>query len=679
MRKSLVSALLVLVAAFLLVGMTLSKTTRVRADFRFVNGTEPKSLDPHLATGAPEHRVLDELFEGLARLEAKTLQPVPGSAESWEVTPDGKTYTFHIRKDARWSDGRPVTAHDFTYAWRRLQTPSTASEYAYIMHMVRYAEAFNTHEEQAKALHGAIPKAIDELTAKHPQTVPRLALGEMRRKQNLDNALKGTPNPLLRAFLMRPPGDVQTSELRALRAELGREGDRRATLFREAARRFGVDGGVFARDAQTLVVELNAPTPYFLELTTFYPFFPVPRWVIEKPGNAQDWFAPEKIVGNGPFTLASWRVGDRIRLERSETYWGRSQVKLRAIDALPVENQTTMLNLYLTGEVDWLPSGSFPADLAPDLKHRDDYYSSPALIVYYYRINTTRKPFDDRRVRKALNLAIDREQITKHVLGQGQMPAHGFVPPSIHDYQPLPGSISYDPAAARKLLAEAGFPEGRGFPKFGILFNTMEAHRKIAEVIADQLRRNLNLNVTAYNQEWQSYQEATRNFDYDLARMGWVGDYEDPNTFLDLWITNGGNNQTGWGNLVYDRLIEAAADVEQFVAAPEFLLEHAQGPSELKRLADAIRGTQEAGPRLRDMAKLRLLLLAEAENLLVRDEFPAIPIYYYVISGLARTNLKGFYPTLESSDGRGRPNLRDLHPLRDIEIAGEPGPAWSKQ
>jgi oligopeptide transport system substrate-binding protein len=352
---------------------------------------------------------------------------------------------------------------------------------------------------------------------------------------------------------------------------------------------------------------------------------------------------------------------------------------VRFVDALPVENQTTALNLFLTGEVDWLPSNSYPPDLAPDLKHRDDYYSSPALIVYYYRINTTRKPFDDRRVRKALNLAIDREQITKHVLGQGQTPAYGFVPPTLHDYQQLQSGISYDPAAAKKLLAEAGFPEGRGFPKFGILFNTLESHRKIAEVIADQLRRNLNLNVTAYNQEWQSYQEATRNFDYDLARMGWVGDYEDPNTFLDLWITNGGNNQTGWGNLVYDRLIEAAADVEQFVKAPEFLLEHAREPAELKQLAEAIKSTQEAAPRLRDMAKLRLKLLAEAEALLVQDELPAIPLYYYVISGLARTHVKGFYPTLESGDGQRRPNLRDIHPLRDLEVGDAPGPAWRQR
>jgi oligopeptide transport system substrate-binding protein len=679
MRKSLVSALLVLVAAFLLVGMTLSKTTRVRADFSFVNGTEPKTLDPHLATGAPEHRVLDELFEGLARLEAKTLAPVPGAAESWDVTPDGKTYIFHIRKNARWSDGRPLTAHDFTYAWRRLQQPQTASEYAYIMHMVRYAEAFNTHEEQGKALQGAIPKALDELTAKHPKLIPRAALVEFRRKLNLDAVLKGSPSPVLRAFLMHPPGDMPASELEALRGELGREGDRRAALYREAAQRFGVDGGVFARDDHTLVVELNAPTPYFLELTTFYPFFPVPRWVIERPGNAQDWFAPGKLVGNGAFALASWRVGDRIRLERSGSYWGKSDVKLRFVDALPVENQTTALNLYLTGEVDWLPSNTYPPDLAPDLSPRDDYYSGPALIVYYYRINTTRKPFDDKRVRKALNLAIDREQLTRHVLGQGQTPAYGFVPPSLPDYQQLSSAISYDPEQARKLLAEAGFPDGRGFPKFGILFNTMEAHRKIAEVIADQLRRNLNLNVLAYNQEWQSYQEATRNFDYDLARMGWVGDYEDPNTFLDLWITNGGNNQTGWGNLVYDRLIDAAADVEQFIKAPEFLLDQTREPAELKRLADAIRSTREAAPRLRDMAKLRLKLLAEAEALLVQQEFPAIPLYYYVISGLARTNLQGFYPTLESSDGQRRPNLRDIHPLRDISVDAKPGVPWRQR
>jgi oligopeptide transport system substrate-binding protein len=666
MRRTLISAFLLLVSALLVVGLTLSRSTQGRADFRFVNGSEPKSLDPHLMTGEPEGRIAEAIFEGLTHREARSLEPVPGAAERWDVTPDGKTYTFYMRPSARWSDGRPVTAHDFTYAWRRLQDPAIGAEYAYIMYMVRYAEALNTHLGQAEALQGPLLAAFDALLAQHPNVVPRQALLDFEKKQNLQAILKGTPSPTLRAFLLRKRADAKTSELGELRAELLREGARRRELYDEAKRRFGVDGGVYAKDDKTLVVELAAPTPYFLELTAFYPFYPVPRWAVER--SPRDWFLPGKVVGNGAFTLASWQVGNRIRLERSNTYWGREHVSLASVDALAMENVTTSLNLYLTGEVDWLPHGTFPQELAPDLRQRKDFYLGPALIAYYYRINCTRKPFTDPRVRKAINLAIDREQITREVLALGQQPANTVVPSGIRGYEPPVTAIRRDVVEAQKLLAEAGFPEGKGFPKFGILYNTNESHKKLAEVVADQLRQNLGIDANAYNQEWQSYQEAMRNLDYDLARAGWIGDYEDPNTFLDMWLTNGGNNQTGWGNVVYDRLIEAAADVEKFLASPDFLLERAHAPEVLKLQADKVRQSVDAAARLEAMSKLRLSLLAEAEGILVREDFPIIPLYFYVIGGMVRPGVEGFYQDLVGEGGSTRPNLRDIHPLRDLRM-----------
>jgi oligopeptide transport system substrate-binding protein len=480
--------------------------------------------------------------------------------------------------------------------------------------------------------------------------------------------LKGTPNPKLRAFLIRPDGDMNAEELRELRAELLHEGARRRALYLEAERRFGVDAGVYAKDDHTLVVELVAPTPYFLELTTFYPFYPVPRWAVER--SPRDWFVPGKVVGNGAYTLAAWHVGDLIRLERSATYWGKNEVKLASVDALAMENMTTALNVYLTGELDWIPSGYYPQELGPELKKRADFYSGPALILYMYRINCTRKPFDDVRVRKALNLAIDRELITKDVLALGQLPATHAVPPGIRGYESPPSGISYDVVQAKKLLAEAGFPDGKGFPRFGILYNTMEAHKKLAEVVADQLRRNLNIDAVAYNQEWQSYQASTSSMDYDISRYGWVGDYEDPNTFLDTWQTNGGNNRTGWGSVVYDRLLEAASDVDKFVEAPQFLLAHAHDAKKLEQLSAELKATNDAPTRLAAMAKLRLALLAEAESIIISDDFPIIPLYSYVISGMVKPNVKGFYPTLRNADGSTRPNLRDMHPLRDIYISG---------
>ena len=510
----------------------------------------------------------------------------------------------------------------------------------------RYAEALNTHAGQADALEGPVLKAVSAVLAQHRAIVPKSVLRELSKQQDLHSILKGTPNPKLRAFLIRPDQDIDASELSSLQGELAHEGARRRHLNREASSHFGVDGGVYAKDDHTLVVELVAPTPYFLELTTFYPFYPVPRWAIER--SSRDWFMPGKVVGNGPYTLASWRVGDRIRLERSATYWGKSEVKLGSIDALSLENVTTGLNLYLTGEIDWLPHGRYPEELGPDLRRRPDFYVGPALIAYYYRINCTRKPFDDARVRKALNLAIDRTQIAKNVLMLGQSPALHSVPPGLRGYQSPESGISYDVPEARRLLAEAGFPDGKGFPKFGILYNTLEAHKKLAEVLADQLRRHLNINAVAYNQEWQSYLQSTRSMDYELRATAGSETTRSEHVSVSVGTTAATPHRLAASTT---SAAGPASDVDRFVAAPEFLLEHAHDAQKLKALAERIQTTGEAAPRLAAMAELRMALLAEAERILVHDEYPIIPLYFYVISGLVKPHVKGFHSRLTSSEG----------------------------
>jgi oligopeptide transport system substrate-binding protein len=369
-------------------------------------------------------------------------------------------------------------------------------------------------------------------------------------------------------------------------------------------------------------------------------------------------------VGNGPFVLEAWRVGDRIRLARSSTYWGRAAVALARVDALPVENLVTALNLYLSGALDWLPRT--PGDLAETLRERPDHYGAPALIVYYYRVNVARPPLDDPRVRQALALAIDRETLVRDVLRLGQLPALHVVPPGIPGYEPPASALGFDPERARALLAEAGYPEGRGFPEIGILYNTLEDHRKIAELVADQLRRALGVRVVPYNQEWQSYLATTQAGDYHLSRAGWIGDYVDPNTFLDLWVTNGGNNQTGWGDPLYDRLIRAAADVESFAQEPFFagLGEPGRVREQLTAFA-AARGAERPAAG----ARLRLGLLREAEAILVQRAFPVIPVYFYVTSGLVAPHVSGFHAWLAD----GRPNLQDLHPLRGLSVSAQRG------
>jgi oligopeptide transport system substrate-binding protein len=552
MTRGLAGLGLALAVAAALLAATFRAALPGRADFAFANGTEPKTLDPGRATGEPEGRIVDALFEGLTARDPASLRPVPGVAESWSISEDGRRYEFRLRPDARWSDGAPVTAHDFAWSWRRLLDPAHGAEYAYLLHGLRRAEA------------------LDE-------------------------------------------------------------------------RRF--------------VVELAAPIPYFLDLTSFYPTFPVPRALVE--AHPDDWFLPGRIVGNGAFVLEAWRVGDRIRLARSPTYWNRAQVALARVDALPIENPVTALNLYLSGALDWLPRT--PGDLAETLRERPDHYGAPALVVYYYRVNVKRPPLDDPRVRHALALAIDRETLVRDVLRLGQLPALQIVPPGIPGYEPPPSALGFEPERARALLAEAGYPEGRGFPEIGILYNTLEDHRKIAELVADQLRRTLGVRVVPYNQEWQSYLATTQAGDYHLSRAGWIGDYVDPNTFLDLWVTNGGNNQTGWGDPLYDRLIRAAADVEAFAREP-----FSAGLGEPERIRGLLAAFEAARGAARPPAgaALRLGLLREAEAILVQRAFPVIPIYFYVTSGLVSPRVEGFHAWLEG----GRPNLQDLHPLRGLSL-----------
>ena len=666
MYRTLLGILAVFAGVLVLVGFTFSKSTDTRADFVWANNTEPKTLDPATMTGEPEGRLAMALFEGVVRLDAKTMLPAPGVAESWDISGDGKTYVFRLRENARWSDGRPVTASDFVYSWKRLLDPKTASEYAYIAFPIRFAEAFSTYDALAESVEKKILPGLSELAAKYPNGVPAKAWQRFATEAHVHDPLRGELDPAVESLFSRRDGVLSPADLALLRRtlELARGELRRGA--NEARTSLGDDGGFFAKDERTLVVELRAPTPYFLQALTFHAFMPQPRWVVEKHPN--DWFLIDTFVGNGPFRIGRWVVNDRIRLVRSETYWGKHEVRLKTADALALDGETLGLNLYLTGTIDWLPK-NWPRDLAPVLKHRRDFRATPSNVVYFYRFNTTRKPFDDRRVRKAISLAFNRETIAKVVTGVGERAAYTFVPPVLTEYTSPPTALRYDVAEARKLLAEAGFPGGKGFPKAGILFNTQETHRKIADFIADELRRNLGIDAQSYNQEWQSYLATERDLDYDISRAGWIGDYPDPNTFLDLWVTNGGNNRTGWSNARYDELIRLAADVEPLVRAPETFVANFRDPEPIRALAEKARSADAPPARLDATQKLRLLVLREAEAILLQDEFPIIPIYFYVNTSFVRDNVRGWYTALTLPDGRKGWNFQDLHPLRDIYLS----------
>lgn len=492
-------------------------------------GTEPEGLDPHLVTGVTEHYVLLSLLEGLTTLHPKTLEIEPGVAQSWDISKDGFNYTFHLNPEAKWSNGDPVTAGDFLFAYERILTPALGAPYAYMLYSIKNAEAYNK--------------------------------GEL-------------------------------------------------TDFSKV--------GVSAPAPHTLQFELEAPTPYFLSLSTHYTWWPVHPPTVLAHGSMTDriskWTKPGNFVGNGPFTLDTWRLNHSIHVSKNPYYHAKDSVKLNGIHFLPVDIDTEERafradQLHITSTVP-IPRIDWYRAHQPDHIHFDTY-----LGVYYYVINTERGPLADPRVRKALAYSINREALTEHVLKAGQKPAYHFTPPNTGGYNSR-SQLPYDPELARELLAEAGYPNGEGFPKFELLFNTSESHHTVAVAIQQMWKEELGIDIGLYNQEWKVYLATRKERNFDIVRASWIGDYVDPNTFLSLITSENGNNHTNWGNEEYDQLIQKAA----LTQAPQ----------------------------------ARMELFQKAEAILI-EEMPVIPIYFYVRSTLIDESVQGWYP-----------NILDYHPYQDV-------------
>lgn len=366
--------------------------------------------------------------------------------------------------------------------------------------------------------------------------------------------------------------------------------------------------GVRVIDDRTLEVTLKGATPYFLNMLKHYSYFPVNPRVVEAHGGMTDrqsgWSTVENYVGNGPFTLKEWKTNQLIEVERNPDYWDAGKVRLNAIRFYPIDNVPTEETLYRNGRLHL--TYSVPPDKIPFLKKKmpDQLMIEPYLGSYFYRINVTRPPFDDPKVRRALAVSFDKKLLVDKVTKGGQLPATGYVPAGIPGYE-ASTMVQYDPELGRKLLAEAGFPGGKGFPRVEILINTSEAHRKVAEAMQAMWRQNLGINIGIYNQEWKVYLDSQSNLDYDISRSGWIGDYVHPSTFLDMFTTGNGNNDTGWANPRYDRLIAQAQVAES--------------------------------------EEDRLRLLQEAEELLL-TELPIIPIYWYTRVYLKDPRLRGWNP-----------------------------------
>ncbi|MEN0110160.1 MAG: peptide ABC transporter substrate-binding protein [Planctomycetota bacterium] len=579
------------------------------ADFTFNNDTEIESLDPAVVTGQPEGRIIDAIYEGLVHLGPKDREPRAGMAERWEVSDDGLTYTFHLRKDARWTNGDPVTADDFVYSMRRFLDLRTLAEYAYQAWYLKNARRYSlaargvavgdrVEVELPDAPDGALPFARGGVLR---GVLRAIEPDEGYTAEQLDDPATYVDR---HTFVV----EIDGAERRFRAGDTTADGAEPCAMI---ALDFA-EVGFRAVDEHTVETVVNAPTPYWLQLLGFYPLSPVNRRCIETHGPR--WTEAENLVTNGPYTLEFRRLRDRIRLRKNPDHWDAENVALETIDALAVQSLTTQFNLYETGEVDWITKVSpiIARELLKADPPRADFDPAPQFGTYFYSFNCARPPLDDVRVRRALVLSLDRQQILE-TAGSVEVPAFSFTPPGLSDYD-APECPRPDVEEARRLLAEAGYPKGEGFPRIELLYNFEESHQTIAELIRKQWRSALGIDVGTRNEEWGTYLSSQRQMKYDACRRAWIGDYLDPNAFLDLFVTDGENNNTEWGDPEYDRLIEEA----KYEVDPE----------------------------------RRIAMLREAEVILMR-ELPVMPIYYYATRGLVRPTIGGYYN-----------NLQDTHPLR---------------
>ncbi len=503
-------------------------------ELHIANGDEPRDLDPLLSTGSPEHHILQAIFEGLVDRDPETLEIIPAVAESWDISEDEKTYTFKIRQTAHWSDGSPITASDFVYAWKRSLLPKFASEWGYMKYMIVNAKAFNLSE---------------------------------------------------------------------------------ITDFEKV--------GVKDIDTQTLQVTLNAPTPYFIQLLWHPSYFPVHQKTIEAHAEIDNpvskWTLPENMVSNGPFNLESWEVNSAIRVTRNPHYWDNENTRLNAVIFYPIVSQQAEERAFRSGQVHmtYTPQMSIEKIAAYKENEPESLRVASTYSSYFYEFNTTKKPYNDPRVRKAIALAVDRQTIVKHVTKGEEVQAFSFVPPDPAGYTPKE-YFQYDVEKAKALLAEAGYPNGEGFPVTEILFNTHDNHRKVALAIQQMLKTNLNITVNLANQEWKVFLNSKRELNHDIARTGWIADYLDPLNFFELQLSYSGNNNTGWSHEEYDKIIETLGV------------------------------TSNREQRFK---------LFEQANKILAEEMPILPLYYMSDINLVYTPVKGVHD-----------NVMHYHPYKRVYL-----------
>ena len=637
-----------IILLFLLVGLSLiSDRPQPPADLVYINSAEVNTLDPQRMSWMHDLRTARMLYQGLVQNDVLSddFAIIPGVAEAWEISPDGITYTFHLRDNARWSNGEPVTSEDFRYSWRRAMLPDLVSDYVNMFLNIEGAEEFyNWRQEQ---LEGFSDRTFESAAD--------------RQKQAYE-LWQATQDKFDELVLMEAP------------------------------------------DKHTLIISLKHPVPYFLELCAFAVFSPVyeplvsqyerpdptTARLIRKPG----WTKPKVLISNGPFVLTQWRMKRDMRLEKNQYFWDKDSISIDSVLIPSITDPNAGVLAYQTGAIDWVADVTAPyrgdmvaqkrefleehADeiakyraqgldqfeidrlLPPD--PRADTHAVSSFGTYFYNFNCKPllpdgqvNPFADARVRRAFAMCVDKRSVADEVRRLGEPTASTLIPPgSIGGYDSPNGLPNIGDAKtqterdaiiqeAHRLLKEADFPEGF---IVSLAFNKDSGHDLIAQAIAKSWQKNLGVKTKLEQNEIKIFREDLKNKQYMTARAGWFGDYGDPTTFLDINYSSDGNNDRAYNNPIFDALLDQAA-------------------TEL------------------DPVK-RMAILSEAERIIVEEDLPLIPIFHYAtiymfdahkLTGLSthpRTKQNAFLiDILDDDKGPNKPKPMRHHQQSNAEQLGE--------
>ncbi|NNG02220.1 MAG: peptide ABC transporter substrate-binding protein [Desulfobacteraceae bacterium] len=469
-----------------LLAIPASGVSAASQEIMYVVNNEADLYDPGVTNETFAMPVVGNAFEGLVKLD-EIGNVVPAAAGSWDISADGLVYTFHLRKNLKWSDGKPLTALDFEYAWKRVLTPKTGAKYADLLFYIKNGKAFFDGETTEKEV------------------------------------------------------------------------------------------GVSAVDDHTLRMELGEVTPYMLQLMTFWVYCPVRKDMVEK--DPEGWSRkPELYISNGPFKVAEMNIGKSMVLVKNEHYWNAGKVKLNKVTFRVIPELSTALAAMEAGDVDGIEDVP-PAEIPRLMVESKAFSVIPSLGSRYAFLNSRKPPLNDVRVRQALAKAIDRMEIIDHVLQSSDVPGMALVPPGLGiggaDFREAGGNYGLTENAqvdeAKKLLADAGYPDGKGFPVLDFKYYSHPVIKKLVEATAQMWKKNLNIDSKISNMEWKVYYPEVQKLNYDVAMMGWGADYPHPMTFLDVFLKDGANNHSSWGSVEYDKFVALAKQAVEVKKALEYM------------------------------------------------------------------------------------------------------------